>query len=158
MRTHEVIDSITRDVSEVVRYLFTNNEMPSDRDALIEDLSETVYQTIDNSLIYTADVLALWEDAGHPEPFELGMNDTISGSITNAVYEHLRDESDGALYDAADEALTDLRDSILAGEITYSWTEITTDEGQEYLDALDEADDPEDIFDALAAFRAEVEI
>lgn len=158
MRTYEVIDSIETDIAEQVRYSFTNNELPSDRDALIDELRESMRTAVDNSLIYTRDILELWEDAGHPEPFEFGMADTISDSITNAVYEHLLNEAEDVIFDAADEALADLQSKILDGDIFFSWSEAVEDEPSELMRDLREAEDPEDIFDALANFRAEVEI
>lgn len=158
MRTYEVIDTIKTDLTEQVRYMFVTNDLPSDRDTLIYDLRETGLTAIDDALIYTSDIMDLWEDAGRPEPYELGMADTISESITHAVYEHLRDEAEEVIFDAVDEALDDLRGKILAGDIAYSWSEADEDGRAEIMADLIERGHPEDIFDALYNFRGQIEI
>ena len=45
--------------------------------------------SIDQSLIYTADIHELWRELGQPDPETMSDHSTISDAITSAVYEGL---------------------------------------------------------------------
>lgn len=64
----------------------------TDETDLYELVDSAVSEAVDSSLIYTADIIDTWVHYGCPEPFDLGMSDSVSGSITNAVYETLIEE------------------------------------------------------------------
>ena len=60
-----------------------------DYDATADEL---IHQAIDSMMVYTSDIHNAWDALGNPEPEDLGMADTISGSIAYAVFEGLREE------------------------------------------------------------------
>lgn len=55
--------------------------------SLGEFISEMTYNYLNTNLIYTRDIVRLWEDLGYPE--SEGELTTISGGIYNAVYESM---------------------------------------------------------------------
>ena len=97
--------------------------------------------SIDQSLIYTADIHELWRELGQPDPETMSDHSTISDAITSAVYEGLIECIDAldirdnavvdtwqdcdALRDLAENVGLDLDDATDSEDIAWMLDEIT---------------------------------
>ena len=97
--------------------------------------------SIDQSLIYTADIHELWRELGQPDPETMSDHSTISDAITSAVYEGLIECIDAldirdnavvdtwqdcdALRDLAENVGLDLDDATDSEDIAWMLEEIT---------------------------------
>lgn len=87
----------TEEVTDHLEYVKPTNE----EDAL-EAAYEALEQYIDSALIYTADILELW-DGGTHEEVGLGSHDDIMEAITLSTYLQLREDWGGAILDGIEQ-------------------------------------------------------
>lgn len=95
MDRYKLETRIANDLKEAAQWARKNDE-----EFAREDIDRVADETIDSALIYTRDILELWDDFGNPEPSELAS--TLHASIGLAVVEAVH-ESD-ILMNAAIEA------------------------------------------------------
>lgn len=82
--TREYVNSFINDVMESVAEIVAN--YVEDIDGITGDLlAETFSDELDNRLIYTSDIIQVWEQSWVGEPTE--MLDTISNSMSMAIIE-----------------------------------------------------------------------
>ena len=68
----------------------------------LEAAEEALYEYIDNALIYTRDILHLWDGATHEE-VDLFGHDTIMSAVIASTYFQLREDWAGAIDDGVRE-------------------------------------------------------
>ena len=68
----------------------------------LEAAEEALYEYIDNALIYTRDILHLWDGATHEE-VDLFDHDTIMSAVIASTYFQLREDWAGAIDDGVRE-------------------------------------------------------
>ena len=95
MNRYKLETRIASDLEESAQWAQKNGE-----EFARDDIERVANETIDSALIYTRDILSLWEDFGNPEPTEL--SDTLHASILFAVVEAIY-ESD-VIHNASIEA------------------------------------------------------
>lgn len=77
----------------------------NDEEFTRDDIDQVAEESIDSALIYTRDILELWDDFGNPEPTEL--SDTLHASVLFAVHEAIY-ESDVIANAAIEAGLEDV--------------------------------------------------
>lgn len=75
-------------------------------DILTEWAREALSEYIDNGLIYTADILELWDGSTNENVYHAGPADDIMQLVTQSVYFQLEEDWAEAVFDGADEWLT----------------------------------------------------
>lgn len=112
-------------------------------------------QEIASSLVYTTDVVDTWIYYGMPDPVELGMGETITDSINDAVYEVLTQEDYiGDWYDSRDTYAATLLDRM--GSISsVGWNDVADYEWEEARQLLADIAtlDEDDAHQALLSIR-----
>ena len=68
----------------------------------LEAAEEALHEYIDNALIYTRDILHLWDGATHEE-VDLSDHDTIMSAVIASTYFQLREDWAGAIDDGVRE-------------------------------------------------------
>ena len=71
---------------------------PDTREQASETAEEALHEYIDNSLIYTRDILHLWDGSTHEE-IGLADYDTIMSAVIASTYFQLREDWAGAIDD-----------------------------------------------------------
>lgn len=59
-----------------------------DHDDTSRDIDDIIHEHVHSSLVYTADIIERWINAGHPDPELSDGSQSITEQITHAVYEH----------------------------------------------------------------------
>lgn len=83
-----------------------------DDESLVESARESFYEWVDGALVYTSDIIESWVAYGSPEPEE--MSDSISASITMALFHAIIEDNEENLYDVLDEVIDNLYDEFVS--------------------------------------------
>lgn len=74
---------------------------PEDELSAVDAAREALHESIDSALIYTSDVLKLWDGSTH-EDVSLADYEDIMDAITASTYCQLSEDWDDAVYDGID--------------------------------------------------------
>lgn len=91
-------------VAEHIRYV-----KPSYEAEALEAAYEALDEYIDSALIYTSDILDLWDGDTHYE-VDVSAYKSIMEAVTASTFFQLRDEWEDAIYDGIDKAIQEARD------------------------------------------------
>lgn len=97
---HTFADAVAA-VREHIEYV-----KPTTEDEALEAGDTALQEYIDNALIYTSDVLELWDGNTHNE-VTLSDYDDLMSAITASTYFQLREEWSDAVYDGIDAYIED---------------------------------------------------
>lgn len=112
MNKYEATELLKDRILEAIEW-GRNGDTPGDQDdtLALEDIAhEQLMRFVNENLIYTADIVALWTDLGYPEPSEYARDlmdaaATIIYDMTAAIYTVFCE--DGTHLDALDQAINE---------------------------------------------------
>ena len=81
-------------------------EKPENGESAEDAAREALHEFIDGSLIYTSDILKLWDGSTH-ENMHLSTHSDLLQAITESTFWQLLDELDGAVWDGIDEYIVE---------------------------------------------------
>ena len=85
-------------VRERMEYATPDNEVSA-----VEEAREALAEYVDGGLVYTRDILDLWDGSTHESVSLSDGYDDIMGAVTASVYWQMMEDLDDAIFDGVDE-------------------------------------------------------